>query len=80
MARLRTESIRLLGNGNCTRPTLLDCNYETCTHFSTNESHRTRLTDQAADAASRSEPRREKVYLELFTTLDNRAPHPRSPA
>ncbi|MFZ2172799.1 MAG: site-specific integrase [Rhodococcus sp. (in: high G+C Gram-positive bacteria)] len=84
MARLRTESSRLRGNGNCTRPTLLDCNYETicetCTHFSTNESHRTRLTDQAADAASRSEPRREKVYLELLTTLDNRAPHPRSPA
>mgnify|MGYP001056476872 CR=1 FL=1 len=29
MTRLRTESNRLLGNGTCTRPTLLDCSYET---------------------------------------------------
>lgn len=84
MTRLRTESKRLLGNGTCTRPTLLDCKYETicesCSHFSTNESHRARLTDQATDAASRGEPQREKVYLELLTTLDSRTPHPRSPA
>ena len=61
MTRLRTESNRLLGIGNCTCPTLVDCAYETicesCTLLSTNERHRTRPADQAADAASRNEPR-----------------------
>ena len=74
MRRLREESTRLLGNGTCTRPALLDCRYETicetCTHFSTNDSHRQTITDQAANAAARGEPRREKVYLELLTKLD----------
>lgn len=74
MRRLRKESARLLGNGTCTRPALLDCRYETicetCTHFSTNDSHRQTITDQAANAASRGEPLREKVYLELLTKLD----------
>ena len=73
-----------LGSGTSTCPTLLDCAYETicesCTLLSTNERHRTRLADQVADAASRNEPRRENVYLELLTTLDTRAPHSRSPA
>jgi hypothetical protein len=74
MRRLREESTRLLGNGTCTRPALLDCRYETicetCTHFSTNDSHRQTITDQATNAAARGEPRREKVYLELLTKLD----------
>ena len=74
MRRLRKESARLLGNGTCTRPALLDCRYETicetCTHFSTNDSHRQTITDQAGNAAARGEPRREKVYLELLTKLD----------
>ena len=74
MQRLRQESTRLLGNGTCTRPALLDCRYETicetCTHFSSNNSHRQTLTNQAANAAQRGETRREKVYLELITKLD----------
>ena len=56
MRRLRKESTRLLG--------------KTYTHFSTNDSHRQTITDQAANAAARGEPRRQKVYLELLTKLD----------
>jgi hypothetical protein len=65
---------RLLGNGTCTRPALLDCRYETicetCTHFSTDNSHQQTLTNQAASAAQRGETRREKICLELITKLD----------
>ena len=39
MSRLRAEHHRMLGNGYCQRPALLDCSYEsiceTCTHFAT---------------------------------------------
>lgn len=74
MRRLRGEATRLLGNGHCTRPAVLDCRYETicetCTHFATTEEHRQRLTDQLDNATERDEPRRQKVYLELLTSLD----------
>lgn len=74
MRRLRGEATRLLGNGNCTRPKVLDCRYETicetCAHFSTSEEHRQVLTDQLENATQRDEPRRQKVYLELLTRLD----------
>jgi integrase len=74
MRRLRAETTRLLGNGQCTRPAILECRYETicesCTHFATTEDHRARLTDQLANATERDEPRRQKIYLELLTKLD----------
>jgi integrase len=74
MRRLRGEATRLLGNGHCTRPAVLDCRYETicetCTHFSTNEEHRHRLTAQLDNATERDEPRRQKIYLKLLTKLD----------
>ncbi|RZL70655.1 MAG: site-specific integrase, partial [Rhodococcus sp. (in: high G+C Gram-positive bacteria)] len=77
MRRLRGESTRLLGNGHCTRPAVLDCRYETicetCTHFATSEDHRQRLTNQLDNATERDEPRRKTVYLELLTRLDR--PH-----
>src|SRR3954454_23698490 len=63
MRRLRAETTRLLGNGHCTRPAILECRYETicesCTHFATTEDHRARLTDQLANATERDEPRRQ---------------------
>jgi integrase len=74
MARLRGEATRLLGNGHCTRPAVLDCRYETicetCTHFATSEDHRQTLTNQLDNATQRDEPRRQKVYLKLLTRLD----------
>ena len=73
MRRLRAETTRLLGNGRCTRPAVLDCQYETicetCTHFTTGEDHRQTLTNQLADATDRREPGRQKIYLELITKL-----------
>lgn len=73
MRRLRAETSRLLGNGRCTRPAILDCRYETvcetCTHFTTSEEHRHTLTNQLTDATQRQEPGRQKVYLELITKL-----------
>lgn len=74
MRRLRGETTRLLGNGHCTRPTALDCRYETicetCTHFATTEDHRQTLTNQLANATERDDPRRKTVYLELLAKLD----------
>jgi hypothetical protein len=74
MRRLRGEATRLLGNGHCTRPAVLDCRYETicetCTHFATSEDHRQTLTNQRDNATQRAEPRRQKIYLELLTRLD----------
>ncbi|MGS0685654.1 tyrosine-type recombinase/integrase [Nakamurella sp. GG22] len=73
MRRLRAETTRLLGNGHCTRPAVLDCRYETicesCTHFATSEDHRQTLTNQLGNATDRGEPHRQKVYLELITRL-----------
>lgn len=73
MRRLRAETTRLLGNGYCTRPAVLDCRYETicesCTHFATSEDHRQTLTSQLGNATERGEPHRQKVYLELITRL-----------
>ena len=75
MRRLRAETTRLLGNGHCTRPAVLDCQYETicetCTHFATSEDHRQTLTNQLGNATERGEPRRQKIYLELITRLGN---------
>ena len=74
MGRLRAETTRLLGNGHCTRPAVLDCRYETicesCTHFTTTEEDRTILTRQLNNATERAEPNRKKVYLKLLTKLD----------
>jgi integrase len=78
MRRLRAETTRLLGNGRCTRPAVLDCKYETvcetCAHFTTSEDHRQTLTNQLDDATSRDEPQRKQVYLQLLTRLDNTKP------
>ncbi len=74
MSRLRAETTRLLGNGHCTRPAVLDCRYETicesCTHFVTTEEHRTTLNRQLDNATARAEPNRKKVYLTLLTKLN----------
>lgn len=74
MRRLRGETSRLLGNGHCTRPAVLDCRYETicetCTHFAVTEDHRHTLTSQLDNANDRDEPGRQKVYLELLSRLD----------
>ena len=75
MSRLRAETTRLLGNGHCTRPAVLNCRYETicesCTHFTTTEQHRTTLNRQLDNATERAEPNRKKVYLTLLTKLDD---------
>jgi len=73
MRRLRAETTRLLGNGHCTRPAMLDCRYETicesCTHFATSEDHRQTLTNQLGNATDRGETHRQTIYLELITRL-----------
>jgi hypothetical protein len=75
MRRLRAETTRLLGNGHCTRPAVLDCRYETicesCTHFATSEDHPGTLTNQLGNATDRGETHRQKIYLELITKLGN---------
>jgi hypothetical protein len=65
MRRLAAGHRRLLGNGRCTRPVALDCNFERCGFFETGPQFATILRRQRDEAIEHAEPRR----AELFTTL-----------
>ena len=74
MARLNREHHRLLGNGYCTRPKVMDCEYESicesCTFFQTTIEFRPTLLAQRADACAKGQTRRAAIYDELITGLD----------
>ena len=74
MARLNREHHRLLGNGYCTRPKVMDCEYESicesCTFFQTTIAFRPALLAQRADACAKGQTRRAAIYDELITGLD----------
>ena len=74
MAHLATEfDHKLLGNGHCTRPAQLDCQFESicenCAHFSTNETFLPVLEAQRDHAADRDQHHR----VDLFNMLLDRA-------
>ncbi|MDO5737580.1 MAG: tyrosine-type recombinase/integrase [Propionibacteriaceae bacterium] len=75
MARLNREHSRMLGNGYCTRPKVMDCVYETicesCTFFQTTIEFRPTLLAQREDASSKGQVRRAEIYDDLLTGLDN---------
>lgn len=75
MARLRREHHRHLGNGHCTRPTELDCAYETicenCTFFQTSIEFRPTLQAQHDDAESKGQQHRADLFGRLLTNLEN---------
>ena len=74
MARLNREHSRMLGNGYCARPKVMDCQYETicesCTFFQTTIEFRPTLLAQRDDACAKGQTRRAEIYDELITSLD----------
>ena len=74
MARLNREHSRMLGNGYCIRPQIMDCIYETicesCTFFQTTIEFRPTLLAQRDDACAKGQIRRAEIYDNLLTGLD----------
>jgi site-specific recombinase XerD len=74
MARLRREHHRLLGNGYCTRPTELDCAFEsiceTCTFFQTSIEFRPTLQAQHDHAAAKGQHHRADLFQQLLNEVN----------
>jgi site-specific recombinase XerD len=68
---------RMLGNGRCTRPPELDCQFESicegCSFFSTNIEFRPTLQRQRDDAARQRQLPRQQLFETILTKLDNEA-------
>lgn len=78
MRRLRAEMHRrMLGNGYCARPVELDCHFETicegCTCFLTTIEFRPTLEKQRADAATKGQIGRQKIFDGLLARLEGSA-------
>jgi hypothetical protein len=73
MARLRRDHFRMLGSGYCTRPTQLDCSFESvsenCTFFQTSIAFRPTLQRQHDDAAAKNQTGRQHIFDHLLTGL-----------
>ena len=65
------------GNGFCTRPTTLDCTFEsvceTCTFFQTTIEFRPTLQAQHDHAATHDQPTRQQLFADLLNNLDQPA-------
>lgn len=75
MRNLRAEvNQRLLGNGHCTRPAQLDCQFETicetCTYFATTVDFLPTLRRQQADATERNDNTKAQILGRLIGNLD----------
>ncbi len=72
MRRLREQHRRMLANGWCERPADMDCHYETicetCTYYSTDDTHIPVLIRQRDHSQNHHQPGRAKLYQQL---LDN---------
>lgn len=76
MRRLRQEvHYRLLGNGWCRRPSVLDCHFEsiceTCTHFATDTTFQPVLLRQRDHAAGNNQDARAALFNRLLENLDS---------
>ncbi len=79
MHRLRAEvHHRLLGNGWCKRPAVLDCHFEsiceTCTHFATDTTFQPVLLRQRDHAACNQQEARAALFDQLLDTLEDDRP------
>jgi integrase len=75
MRRLRQEvHHRLLGNGWCQRPAVLDCHFEsiceTCTHFATDTSFQPVLLRQRDHATQNHQDARAALFGQLLDTVE----------
>jgi site-specific recombinase XerD len=74
VTRLRRDDDRMLGNGWCTRPSELDCGYETicesCDFFTTGIAFRPTLQAQHDDAATKTQLSRQQLFAQLLAGLN----------
>ena len=75
MARLNREHHRMLGNGYCARPKVMDCQFEniceSCTFFQTSIEFRPTLLAQRQDACNKGQVRRAEIFDQLITGLED---------
>jgi len=78
MRRLAADHRRLLGNGHCTRPAALDCNFETicerCGFFDTGPQFIPILRRQRDRALERDQHDRVQLITGLLDGIDNNPP------
>ena len=78
MRRLAADHRRLLGNGHCTRPAALDCNFETicerCGFFDTGPQFIPILRRQRDHAVERDQHDRARLFDGLIDGIDNQPP------
>jgi len=78
MRRLAADHRRLLGNGHCTRPAALDCNFETicerCGFFDTGPQFIPILLRQRDHATERDQHDRAQIFTSLLDGIDNQPP------
>jgi site-specific recombinase XerD len=74
MRRLRQEHQRMLGNGWCNRPALMDCSFEsiceTCTYFSTGVEFQPVLFRQRQHARDHGQPQRAELFDHLLDHIN----------
>jgi integrase len=77
MRRLRQDHWRMLGNGYCTRPDGVPCEYETicesCPCFSTTVEFLPVLNQQKQDAENKGQTQRVEVFARLIQGMDKSA-------
>jgi len=75
MRRLAADHRRLLGNGHCTRPVALDCNFETicerCGFFETGPQFVEIIQRQHDHAAGNDQNDRVEIFAQLLDDIDN---------
>ena len=74
MRRLRQEHWRMLGNGYCTRPEGVPCEYETicesCPCFSTTVEFLPILNKQRQDAEDKGQTQRAQIFSQLIQRVE----------
>jgi len=77
MKRLRQDHWRMLGNGYCTRPNGVPCEYETicesCPCFSTTVEFLPVLNKQKKDAENKGQTQRAEIFNKLIRSVGNSA-------
>jgi len=75
MQRVAADHRRMLGNGHCTRPVALDCQFETacerCGFYETGPEFVPVLLRQRDHATLNDQPDRAQLYTDLLTGLDD---------
>jgi integrase len=75
MRRLAADHRRLLGNGHCTRPVALDCNFESicerCGFFETGPQFVPILRKQRDHAADNDQHHRSQLFTQLLDAIDH---------